>query len=280
MKINLELYRSFVAIYHHQSVTKAAQANYLTQPAMSQHLASLESIIGSPLFIREHHQMLPTTLAKELYVQLIGPLEQLAAINLPPLKRQTLRLGAPLTYFNHRLLPLLAGASLDLDVSFGEADQLAQRLLTQQVDLIITTKPTENKLIRTQLLETEDFYLVSSEPFKQDSLELEARLSAQTWLSYSHDLPIIRRFWQTHFDKRPPFTATHILPDLDSLSSAVQKGMGISLLPSYLIQTKLADQRLFRLPDFSVSNDLFIAYPVESADRTLIQTALALLTQT
>lgn len=50
--VDFEWYRSFVSIYKHGSVSEAARTRMMTQPAMSQHLASLEAEVGEPLFTR------------------------------------------------------------------------------------------------------------------------------------------------------------------------------------------------------------------------------------
>ncbi|WP_242466842.1 helix-turn-helix domain-containing protein [Brevibacillus brevis] len=47
--VDFEWYRSFISIYKHSSVSEAARTRMMTQPAMSQHLASLEAKVGEPL---------------------------------------------------------------------------------------------------------------------------------------------------------------------------------------------------------------------------------------
>ena len=57
---DFEWYRSFVAIYRMGTVSAAAESRHMTQPALSQHLASLEAQVGEPLFVRQPCKMVPT----------------------------------------------------------------------------------------------------------------------------------------------------------------------------------------------------------------------------
>lgn len=50
--VNLEWYRTFVAIYQCGNLTKAAQDLSISQPNVSVHLASLEQYVGNKLFDR------------------------------------------------------------------------------------------------------------------------------------------------------------------------------------------------------------------------------------
>lgn len=62
--VNFEWYRSFIAIYKNNSVSQAAKIRIMTQPAMSQHLASLEAEVGEQLFTRASRKLVPTERGK------------------------------------------------------------------------------------------------------------------------------------------------------------------------------------------------------------------------
>ena len=50
-----------------KSITKAANALYISQPSLSQYLSKLEGELGTPLFVRTKNELLPTP-AGELYI--------------------------------------------------------------------------------------------------------------------------------------------------------------------------------------------------------------------
>jgi len=64
--VDLNLLVVFAAMMKHRSVTRAAEALNLSQPAMSAALARLRVLLNDPLFVRSGWQMQPTPRALEL----------------------------------------------------------------------------------------------------------------------------------------------------------------------------------------------------------------------
>lgn len=64
--IGWELYRSYLAVLEHGSLSAAARALALTQPTVGRHVAALEARLGLPLFTRAPTGLLPTEAAQEL----------------------------------------------------------------------------------------------------------------------------------------------------------------------------------------------------------------------
>lgn len=61
-----DLYRSFLAVLQHGSLSAAARDLGLTQPTLARHVDSLEAAIGGRLFIRSPRGLLPSEAALEL----------------------------------------------------------------------------------------------------------------------------------------------------------------------------------------------------------------------
>src|SRR5690625_4864548 len=122
--IDFEWYRSFIHIYKFNSVSEAARIRIMTQPAMSQHLASLEAVIGEPLFVRKSRKMIPTERGKALYSQLAPLIEsletatlQLKSISSPA--RSVLRIGSAMESFHEMILPKLQELNMHTVSYFG-----------------------------------------------------------------------------------------------------------------------------------------------------------------
>lgn len=64
--IGWELYRSYLAVLEHGSLSAAARALALTQPTVGRHVAALEARLGLALFTRAPTGLLPTEAAQEL----------------------------------------------------------------------------------------------------------------------------------------------------------------------------------------------------------------------
>lgn len=69
--INLELYKVFYTVAKTGSLTKAAEALYISQPAVSQSIKQLETAYGGKLFRRTHSGMVLTEVGGKQVFQLV-----------------------------------------------------------------------------------------------------------------------------------------------------------------------------------------------------------------
>jgi DNA-binding transcriptional LysR family regulator len=293
--VDFDWYRSFLAIYRSGTVSGAAEARYLTQPAVSQHLAALEAALGVPLFKRTPRRMIPTEHGKALYSQVAQAVDSLEQVALRfretgPDERSLLRLGTPLEYFYEQVLERLAGVPLRLWVRFGETPALLEALERGELDFVIATQRLPAQAIEYIKLADERFILIGSPekqmPASQENAEaslanIERWLASNVWLSYGTELPIIRRFWQQTFHQRPEIQPALVIPDLRAIVKAVELGWGISILPAYLCQTGLLSGRLHILwePPQPVSNELWVAYRrIDQTDKNIQQIRMLLQT--
>jgi DNA-binding transcriptional LysR family regulator len=269
--VNLEWYRSFVAIYRSGTASGAAQVLHLTQPAVSQHLAALESALGQQLFQRLPRKMLPTAEGQVLYTQVIAAIEQLESIadrSLPA--SQILRLGTPPEFFADRLLPRLQQNS-QYRITFGLAPDLVEQLLAGKLDAVIATQKIAKSDLEYQLIAEENFWLVAppsalmpiDPAITAGSLTtLEQWLKTQPLIAYSEELPIIRRFWRMVFGRRLDIVPALVLPDLRMIRESIAAGLGFSVLPDYLCTEMVATQDLTLLlkPSAPITNQIWLTY--------------------
>ncbi|TGA98939.1 LysR family transcriptional regulator [Sporolactobacillus shoreae] len=271
---DFEWYRSFVSIYKYNSVSEAAKTRIMTQPAMSQHLASLEAEVGEPLFVRTARKMVPTERGKELYSQLAPLVEALeeATLNFKAASLPTLsiiRIGSAIEYFSENILDQLQEYKTSTISYFGTADQLLGLLKEDKVDIIITSQKCQTPGIEFTRLYDEEFVVAAPKqmeiPSNNDFESLEKWLLSQDWISYGLDLPIIRRFWREHFKKRPIIKPVHVIPNLHLILKAIENGAGISLIPTYILRNSM-DREKARviLENLSVKNVIYLAYKSKS----------------
>mgnify|MGYP001274729024 FL=1 len=96
---DLNLLHVFDTIYREGSLTRAAKALHLTQPAISHSLARLRDHFNDPLFPRQGNQMVPTPLARRFLESMRPGLNQIqSAVNQfhafdPASQRKTYALG-------------------------------------------------------------------------------------------------------------------------------------------------------------------------------------------
>ncbi|GGC80677.1 LysR family transcriptional regulator [Marinobacter halophilus] len=98
-RLDLNLLHVFDTIYREGSLTRAAKALHLTQPAVSHSLARLRDHFSDPLFTRQGNQMVPTPLARRFLESMRPGLTQVqSAVNQfhafdPASQRKTYALG-------------------------------------------------------------------------------------------------------------------------------------------------------------------------------------------
>lgn len=249
--VDFEWYRSFVAIYQTGTVSAAAQVRSMTQPGISQHLAALERALDVSLFQRTPRQMMPTEAGQRLYTQVIASVEQLERLSNPSALRHEaapleLRIGVPREFFyaqGWERLSAEAATTYRLHISFGQTMGLVKLLDDDRLDIVIATQRINRRTLHYQPLQVEQFALVAPAdlvlPANLSTDEVARWLEAQRWIAYAADLPIIRRYWQEVFKRRPTITPTILVPDLLMILRAVSNGLGVSILPIYLCEEAL-----------------------------------------
>ena len=279
-------YRNFLAVYRAGSVSGAARQRNLTQPAVSQQLAALEASVGEALFVRTPRGMQPTERGNALYAQTVDSLDRLERIS-RGLRRDVaprpLRLGTSPEFFQHGILPRIAGSAMRLQVHFRDFRDLYAQLELGALDAVIGTQRPNSRGTETRALLEKRFYLVGAGHLRPPTSERGAWLKAQDWVSYGADLPFIRRFWTTQLGSRFDGSLSLTVPDLRAVRDAVSLGMGISILPDFLCQSALETnvlQQLYNSADVAPVERWLMAYREIDADRPeLHELADALLEQ-
>jgi LysR family transcriptional activator of mexEF-oprN operon len=147
--LDLNLLRTFVVVAECQSVTRAADRLYLTQPAISAALRRLTRAVGAPLLARQGRGVVLTRRGERLLETARPHLQALAQAALSPARfdpgtsERVLRLGLSDTSEGWLLPPLLQamGAQapgMRLVVLPVQFRSVAQAITTRQVDLAVT----------------------------------------------------------------------------------------------------------------------------------------------
>ncbi|MGV9356487.1 LysR family transcriptional regulator [Streptomyces misionensis] len=252
---DLDLLATFLEIYRRGSLTAAAAALGVSQPAVSGQLARLEDQMGTVLFERSRRGAVPTPLAHELARRIASPLDQLRSALAQDADGRahqgTVRLGAAGELTASRLVPALAplvSGGLNLHITLGLAEDLLTGLADGELDLAVSSvrPPAGRRGLAATPFVDEEFVLVAT-PTTARSIDRNrlaedplAALAHLPIVAYSRELPIIRRYWRSEFGRRPPNPVAMIVPDLRAVLTAVIAGAGISVLPRYLADPALA----------------------------------------
>jgi DNA-binding transcriptional LysR family regulator len=270
---NLNQLRTFLMVYQQTSISNAAKQLNLTQPAVSKQLQQLEARMNRQLFVRVARGVEATPAAHDLARQVSSHLEALENIsNAVKLGTKTLAgtvfLGGPVEFIGQKILPALHSLpehQIQIRVQLEQPENLKTAVISGTLDLaVFTVKRSDTKLTSVALYQ-EELVLVGNRKWKDyipnESLSA-AMLEHVPLLSYSEDLPLIRRYWRKVFNTVPKTSAALVIPDLRALENAAVAGYGITVLPRYLIESSLRNGALFELqkPSQIPTNQLYLGW--------------------
>ncbi|MFJ3304805.1 LysR family transcriptional regulator [Streptomyces sp. NPDC086549] len=266
---DLNLLRTFLAVYRSGSFTAAAPLLGLSQPTVTAQIRTLEQQTGRLLFTRLPRGADPTPLAHELAAQVAAPLDALAALEggSGPLTGHTtpVHLAGSSELLCVRVLPALAplvAGGVQLRVTQGLTDPLLEDLRAGRHDLVIATRRPRGRALLSAPLADEEYVLVASPAWagRLTDGDLCAALREVPLVTYAEDLPIARRYWRNVLGKQLTTHAALTVPNLYAVLSAVNAGAGYSVLPRSLCQEHLDTGRLILLhtPEEPPLNTLFL----------------------
>lgn len=279
-EIDLGWLRTFLAAFRSGSLSRAARQLGMAQSTVTTQIAALEAALGYPLFDRRPTGVEPNARAAALAARVARPLDDMENAlwsARPDAERRTVHLAGPAEFLSARVLPRLdevVGREVRLRVTFGLGDQLLAELAAGVHDVVVSAVRPRNPALVAEPLMDEEFALVSAPggprpPAGRDPADPTAWRDVPL-LAYADHLPIIRRFWLTVFDRRPAeLDAWVTVPDLRVVADMVVRGLGVSVLPTYLIADELTAGRLGRLVDPPVPplNTLYVAVRRGAPDR-------------
>ena len=153
--IGWELYRSFLGVLNHGSLSGAARALGVAQPTMGRHIAALEESLGLALFTRSQTGFLPTEAGQSLRVyaeslqSTVAALERAAASQGSKVKG-TVRVTASDVIGVEVLPPIVASLREqhpDLVVELALTDRV-QDLVRREADIAVRmTRPRQELLV-------------------------------------------------------------------------------------------------------------------------------------
>jgi DNA-binding transcriptional LysR family regulator len=272
--LDLNLLRTFLAVYRAGSFTAAAAQLGLSQPTVTTQMRSLERQADRRLFRRLPRGVEPTSFAHELAAQVSGPLDALSAVEtsagrLSP-RSAPVHLGGPSELLCTRVLPALAGlvaGGVRLRVTQGLTDPLIDELRSGQQDVIIATRRPRGRALGAVALAEEEYVAIAAPAWVA---RLEERpggsppcsaLRSVPLISYAEDMPIVRRYWRAvHGKPHPPAAPALTVPNLHAVVAAVAAGSGYSVVPRSICQEHIRDGRvrLIEMPEEPLMNTLYL----------------------
>lgn len=244
--------RSVVEVHRHRSISRAADELGLTQPAVSQHIASLEAQIERPLFIRLPRGVKPTAIADDLVRRIAAGLDEAEAAFAELRARSTglsgrLHLCGPADILADLVTPhlhVLIEHRLSLQLHPVEGELINAMLLDGRADFAFGVDAVDDPRIASVRVGTQELLLVASPEMAGRIAQAGGPgygLPAHPLITYEPGRYLIRQWTGRNGIGIGQAGETVIVPDLRCLCNLVTLGFGWSVLPRYAVAKALAE---------------------------------------
>ncbi|WP_117235300.1 LysR family transcriptional regulator [Vibrio maerlii] len=185
---DLNLVKPFLSVYQFNSITKAAEALELTQPAVSAAIKRFEKIVGYPLFVRVGRAIEPTSMAHKLARQLGEALELMeGAVS----TKRDFTVYTPANLLHK--LPMMDGVLLiEAPVS---VDDIVEDIRMNRVDLVIDAGIPKQASLAFEKATTDRIIFITDPEMSDypEKLSMEAFLEGKhiTLKLLRQDVPIV-----------------------------------------------------------------------------------------
>jgi DNA-binding transcriptional LysR family regulator len=246
---HLPYLRSFLSVYRHGSISKAAAALHLTQPAVSRHVKVLESRLDCKLFVRLPRGLASTPAANELERQVGSHLDALeAVVGIAGTKNAALagivHVGST-SGFTKLVLSGLAPLpqyGIRLDVRYAPPPALVKALADHELDLAVTPARIPHKAIEYDHLYEGELLLVCA-PRWRERLPKSAAPKGLPLIETQGPLPALAGFWRAAFGSNPGLPSVTV-PDYQAALDAAVAGTGLAVVPECLCSGMLQTGQL------------------------------------
>lgn len=258
--------QAFLAVAEHGSFSRAADALFLTQPAVSKRIAALEDELRAPLFDRMGRRVRLTEAGETLRPharRVLGELEasRQAVADLQGQVGGRLRIGTSHHVGLHRLPPILRSYSaaypdVELDLHFMDSEQACFAVDRGELELAVVTLPQQpaDTLTAERLWDDPLDIVVGPE----HPLAAVARVDAETLSAYPAILPAPTTFTRRIVAAalRPRGQQLRVAMEtnyLETIRMMVSVGLGWSALPRSLNEGDLV---ALEVPGLSLRREL------------------------
>lgn len=273
MHNHLNRIQAFLSVVDSGSFTRAAERLFISKAMVSIHVKSLEEALGVPLLIRNSRGISLTESGealyhdfKEIFANIEASLENVA--NIHRSLSGELRITSTAEFGENFVLPLVGKFCKehpDLNVSYY-ADSSLNNLVNERIDLAIRLGALRDSSLKGRKLASYEIVMVASPQWLEDNpIKLLEDLNSATWIANTN-LPTptqwtLRKSHQPNFELRA--VARFHSNAASSTKVMARSGMGIAILPEWMVREDLAQGHLVRLfPDWSLPRqDISVVFP-------------------
>ncbi|MFH1728699.1 MAG: LysR family transcriptional regulator [Pseudomonadota bacterium] len=247
-EINLNQLRVFESVYRTLNMTLASKELHLTQSGVSQHIKTLEDMLGLRLFDRFRKKLLPTKEADGFYEDCLKGLNQLekALVTVRGSEARlsgTISIGLPVEFGKNVIIPLLSDFSkinpnIRFVIKYGFAYEMNRMLINGDLDFALVDEFSMDKSIKIEKVYDEilELYvhkdLVAGKKPKQNNNK--EFFESFDYIAYDKNTPVIRKWMDYHYNiKNINLNNKVYVSDVQSVARFIMTKMGAGVLPRH-----------------------------------------------
>ena len=265
--------RVFLTVASERSFSRAAAKLHRTQPAVSQAIRRLEEAVGERLFDRSSKDGTLTEAGRVLrdYAERLHRLSEEAQLSVRELR--DLQRGRVLIGSNeggvHVLLPLIERfrekhPRILVDVRRVPARQVGIEVAQASLDFGVVTFDPADKRLQALLLGPDELVLLvhPTHPFAGRGTVTLAEFANETVIAHSDPSPARDRVLRQAELRHAPINIRLALPSLEGIKRAVEKKMGVALLPRRCAVDEIERKQLVavKVPEVRYPRQLRLLY--------------------
>ena len=260
MNINLDLYRIFYVIAKNGSISAAADALFISQPAITFQIKKLEDQLGISLFTRTKHGVILTDEGKVLFDYVKNGIESItngenALSNLKNLESGIIRIGASTTVCRHVVMPYLEifhelYHKIDIQIVNNLTSNLLKDLRNGNLDILFLNMPMdENKDLKIiPITDVQDIFVGNKKYYDLTNGKLNLN-NLNSFPLIFQKLPSNTRAYLNNYLKK---NNVNLKPQLEVVSynlimDLVKAGFGIGYATKEFIKPELDNKILYEI---------------------------------
>ncbi len=260
MDVNFELYKIFYIVALNESISKAAEVLYISQPAVSSQIKNLEDKLDLSLFIRSKKGVSLTPEGKILFEYIQKGVEQFhnglnTITNLKNLDSGTVRIGASTTVSRYVLMPYLEQfhekfPKIDIQIVNNLTENLIRELKNGNLDMLILNLPMkEHKELKIiPVKEVQDIFVGNKKYYEMTKGKVKLAELNKYPILFQKLPSNTRCFLDQYLQKN----CVNLKPKLEVVSynlimDLVKSGFGIGYATKEFIEDELKNKSLYKI---------------------------------
>lgn len=228
-------WRIITTLHRTGSITKTAELLFMSQPALTKRIQTIESELGATLIIRSHQGSAFTPegeriarKAERVVKAIQNVMDEASAESRG--EKGSLRLGIPYSYVRHILPEILARftekyPNVNIDIVTMASHDLINCVENGTIDICFARYSAENSSLRRFLFSDDRACIICGRPFQIEELE---NMPYVDFPKNPGSQSAINRWWDEHFEEEP--NCCFKVATADACISMVQHGIGFGII--------------------------------------------------